>query len=85
MKLTRASMMLWAYYPDSFCTTNAQAVLLSCERERLRLAMQVMYTLEGIKAPDGGEMPPAVRAAREAGMTRLQLLIDRVEDCKPVA
>lgn len=46
------------------------------------MVVQVMLTLDGIRAPDGGETPANVRAARKAGVVRAQQLVDRVEDCK---
>jgi len=57
-------------------------------RERLNAAelpRQVMLTLDGVRAPDGGETPAAVRAARKAAVVRAQRLIDRVEACKAAA
>lgn len=61
-----------------------------CAREttpqRCRAATrQVMLTLDGVRAPDGGETPAAVRAARKAAVIRAQGLIDRVEGCKAAA
>lgn len=54
-------------------------------KAQVHYCLQVMLTLDGVRAPDGGETPPAVRAARKAAVVRAQGLVDRVESSKAAA